>query len=77
VTLSSDGGYFKAADYTVEASLAGHAPVGMELEARLNPWFWGNLLFGGPIGLFIVDPVTGAMWKMKDECVVQLASVTP
>lgn len=77
VTLSSDGGYFSGADYTVEASLPGHAPAQLELEAHLNPWFWGNLLFGGLIGMLIVDPITGAMWKLKDECLVQLAPVTP
>lgn len=77
VTLSSDGGYFSGADYSIEADLAGHAPARLELESRLNPWFWGNLLFGGLIGMFIVDPITGAMWKLKGELVVTLAPAAP
>lgn len=30
----------------------------------MNGWYIGNLLFGGIIGLLIVDPATGAMWTL-------------
>jgi len=33
----------------------------------LDGWYIaGNLLFGGLIGYFIVDPATGAMWTLKN-----------
>lgn len=41
----------------------------MPLQANLNPWYFGNLLFGGFIGFLIVDPATGAMWKIEDTMV--------
>ena len=33
---------------------------------------FGNLLFGGVIGMLIVDPATGAMWKLEDVYSVNL-----
>lgn len=34
-------------------------------RATMNPWYMGNLLIGGLIGL-VVDPLTGAMFKYDD-----------
>jgi hypothetical protein len=40
------------------------------LTAKINGWYFGNLLFGGIIvGMLIVDPATGAMWTLKDTVV--------
>jgi hypothetical protein len=33
----------------------------------------GNIVFGGLIGLLIVDPATGAMWKLEETQVINLA----
>jgi hypothetical protein len=32
----------------------------------MDGWYIGNILFGGLIGILIVDPLTGAMWKLDD-----------
>src|SRR5262245_23264800 len=72
--LSSKDGFFTKADYDVEAHLAGYAESHTKLSAQLNPWYFGNIIFGGLIGLFIVDPATGAMWKLKDPKVIQLST---
>ena len=45
----------------------------LSMSARLNAWYWGNILFGGLIGWLIVDPATGAMWKLKDEFTLHLS----
>jgi hypothetical protein len=62
ITLKSGAGFFEGADYTVEATGHGSVPV----VSKLNGWYWGNLLFGGLIGMLIVDPATGAMWKLPE-----------
>lgn len=31
----------------------------IEIERTLSGWYWGNILFGGIIGL-VIDPITGA-----------------
>lgn len=32
----------------------------------MDGWYVGNIIFGGLIGLLLVDPITGAMWKLPD-----------
>jgi len=64
--LRYGAGYFSPAQYTFQFEKEGYAPYATNERAGLNGWYFGNLLFGGAIGLFVVDPATGAMWKMKD-----------
>ncbi len=46
------------------------------LSAGLDGWYIGNILFGGLIGMLIVDPATAAMWKLDDRIVVNLGAKT-
>jgi hypothetical protein len=39
----------------------------------MDGWYIGNILFGGVIGFLIVDPATGAMWKLGDPVYGNLA----
>jgi hypothetical protein len=77
ITLTSKEGFFTKADYEVEATLAGYEPVRRKVRAGINPWYFGNILFGGFIGLLIVDPATGAMWKLDDSVLVSLTPPSP
>lgn len=77
VTLSSKESFFCKADYDLEARLAGYGPGHARLSAGMNGWYWGNLIFGGLIGWFIVDPATGAMWKLRDSFTVNLSAPAP
>ena len=67
VTLSSKGGYFKGRYYTVEISKEGFEKKTLEITSPLNGWYVGNLIFGGLIGILIVDPATGAMWTLSPK----------
>jgi hypothetical protein len=72
VTLETSNGFFTKARYLVEASKPGHETSKTEISAGINGWYFGNLLFGGIIGMLIVDPATGAMWKLDDVYSVNL-----
>lgn len=61
VILSSSDGYFDPMNYTVESP-----GCVRRLDARFNGWYAGNLLIGGLIGFLIVDPLTGAMWRLPE-----------
>ena len=74
VTLGSKGGYFQGADYAVTLNLEGYPEATVALEAGFDVWYVGNLIFGGLIGILIVDPLTGAMWKLDSELVVPLGA---
>ena len=68
ITLNSSEGYFQPAKYMVEFSRKG-VTQSVPLNASINGWYFGNLLFGGLIGMLIVDPATGAMWKLEDTTI--------
>jgi len=37
------------------------------VEAQFNPMYLGNFIFGGLIGLLIVDPASGCMWRISED----------
>jgi hypothetical protein len=57
--------YFQGEKYTVKFDLPGYYPSEMQIRPALNPWYFGNIMFGGVIGLAVVDPMTGAMWTLS------------
>lgn len=67
VTLDSSSGYFQRGAYTIVFSKEGYADQTIPLSSSLNGWYWGNILLGGLIGMLIVDPATGAMWKLPED----------
>jgi len=67
VTLKSSPKYFTKARYTIRYEKAGYGTQEVPLTAAIDGWYWGNLLIGGVIGMMIVDPLTGSMWKLPEE----------
>ncbi len=77
-TLANDAGFFKNAKYKVKISKAGYVPREVAVEAGVNGWYFGNIVFGGLLGILIIDPATGAMWKIHQDSVsVNLYPDTP
>jgi len=37
------------------------------VQGEVNGWYFGNVIFGGLIGLLAVDPATGAMYTLKPK----------
>lgn len=65
--LSRDNGFFSKAKYNVKISKENYLSQEQKIEAGLNGWYWGNIIFGGLIGMLIVDPATGAMWRISED----------
>ena len=68
VTLRRGRGYFQGGDYIVRFRKDGYLdrelPVKQYIEAG---WYvGGNLVFGGLVGWLAIDPLTGAMWDIRD-----------
>ncbi len=74
VTLSSSNGFFDGAEYTIICERDGFEPVTYTVTSSIDGWYFGNILFGGLIGLLIIDPATGAMWKLPEEASMELVS---
>jgi uncharacterized protein YceK len=64
--LSAGKSYFSSARYTLTFTKPGYATTTRVLDSSLDLWYLGNLLFGGLIGMLIVDPITGDMWKLDE-----------
>lgn len=62
--LNRGRGYFKSASYRLMISLDGYQPQEVQLTSSVNGWYWGNILFGGLIGMIVVDPLTGSMYTL-------------
>src|SRR5262245_44049291 len=64
-------GYFKAQNYRLVFNMPGYASAEAKLTSSVSGWYFGNLLFGGVIGMLIVDPLTGAMYNLQPEKIEQ------
>lgn len=73
VILPSAEGYGRGETYTIGFTKDGYAPNDVVLDSSINGWYLCNILFGGIVGLLIVDPITGAMWKLPGEAHANLA----
>ena len=67
VLLPKSSGFFQNAKYSATFEKEGYENKDINLESSLNPWYIGNVIFGGLIGLVIVDPASGAMWSFDPE----------
>lgn len=64
IWLSPKKSYFKGQSYKLKLEIEGHHPSETIIKPQLSSWYIGNILFGGLIGMVIVDPQTGAMWDL-------------
>lgn len=68
VTLKSGAGYFSKAEYQLKISSAGFSEQIIPINFKMNAWYFGNIPFvlgvAGFLGALVIDPVTGAMWKL-------------
>ncbi len=73
VTLKSGTGYFGSETYTIKFQKEGYEEKTFTLDTSMDGWYVGNIVFGGLIGFLIVDPITGAMWKLPETATVSLS----
>ncbi len=68
VVLPASAGFYKAASYNLMFSKKGYPTKSVVLKAGINPWYAGNIpMPGGAFGMLVVDPLTGAMWKLDEK----------
>ena len=67
VKLKSSAGYMKKEEYKITFTKDGYTQKVVNISAELDGWYIGNILLGGVIGMLIVDPASGAMYKIAKE----------
>lgn len=50
-------------EHQVQLTAAGYETANVTLRSRLNPWVFGNLVLGGPLGL-IIDVISDATYRL-------------
>ena len=76
LTLKSSAGFFKVESYNIAFSKEGFADQNYVLKSTVDGWYIGNVLLGGLLGMLIVDPATGAMYKLQDSVSVNMSEQT-
>lgn len=69
VMLKASDRYFRPANYSFEFEKNGYGSANDRLSASMDGWYIGNILLGGfgLIGFLVIDPATGAMYKLEDK----------
>lgn len=75
VILPAGAGYFDGERYQITFKKDGYNGSTSIVNSGLNGWYWGNILFGGIIGMLIVDPATGAMYKLPAGTYASLSPI--
>jgi hypothetical protein len=68
ITLKRGGGYFTKGDYKINFHREGYEDLTIPINQGLETGWYigGNIVFGGLLGILIIDPLTGAMWTIED-----------
>lgn len=53
-------------NHTVKIEMEGYLPYETTLVKKISGWVWGNIVFGGVIGL-AVDAITGGLYQLSPE----------
>ena len=61
--------------HTVAISMPGYKSYEMTLNRKVSGWVWGNIVFGGLIGLG-VDAIGGGMYRLEPEQVSAALATT-
>ena len=70
--LKSGSGFFAKESYTVVLTHKNGEKRKINVECMLNGWYFGNLFIGGLIGMLIVDPATGAMYRLQNKDIYEV-----
>ncbi|MDR0962325.1 MAG: hypothetical protein LBM62_07200 [Mediterranea sp.] len=64
IKLDASDGFFSKERYILTFTHPDYDSKVVQVSAKIDGWYFGNILLGGLIGMLIVDPATGAMWKL-------------
>jgi len=53
-------------NHVIHIAADGYAPADLTITRGTSGWVWGNLLFGGLVGL-AVDAISGGLYKLSPE----------
>ena len=70
--LNPKHGFFQGQRYRLVFEMEGYEPAEVQLKPRMSAWYFSNVFVGGVLGFLIVDPATGAMFRLLPDQVDQV-----
>lgn len=64
--LRTGAGFFTPASYSIKVTMDGYKTQIFAVQAHINGWYFANVVIGGALGMLIIDPATGAMYKFSN-----------
>lgn len=69
ISLKRGRGFFRGETYKIVIEKENYDTHEVIVDSRFSGWYLGNVIFGGLLGLLIIDPATGAMWTLSPDTV--------
>lgn len=66
IRLESSHKFFKRAKYELTFKKAAYADQTVSVTPKISGWYWVNIPVG-VVGMFTIDPATGAMYRFKPK----------
>ncbi|MBD2547858.1 hypothetical protein [Planktothricoides raciborskii] len=58
----------RSTDYRLTVETENYRSEEIYIDRKINGWFWGNILLGGPLGM-VIDYATDSMWKHNQSLI--------
>ena len=71
ISLDPKAGFFRGQTYKIKFELSGYQSTEVMVRPEISGWYFANIIFGGLIGMVIVDPATGSMWNLSPDKIDQ------
>lgn len=75
--LRAHGGYFRRGIYRVDLTMPEHDPASTYITARVDGWYWVNLVFFPMVGMVVIDPLSGSMYTLRKQMVYEQLPLKP
>ena len=70
VNLNASSKYMSGERFTVTLTKPGYEEQKIHINSEIESVYWGNIFFGGLIGMLVIDPLSGAMYKLDTETII-------
>ena len=72
ITVDAHAGMFSSAKYRFVFEKPGFETDESIVKAKMDPCYWINLicLYSAPVGMLLVDPLSGAMWSFDENVTI-------
>jgi hypothetical protein len=69
--LDAGDGYFQRASYLIKFEHPDFETSTVRIESKVDGWYFGNIPFFMFMGMLVIDPLTGSMYRIDERTVYE------